>query len=215
MRRVLLFDDEKYMREELKAILSQRKKEYLVQGEYSNCQRVVEKVQELKPDLVLMDIRMDGENEGLQGLDLIKSKFPNVKVLMLTVEDENKKIMQAVRSKADGYMLKDELPFNLFNALDIIFSGGLYMGGKVARKVGESLVDEAAQNKQLLEGLTTAEQDVVDSLMKGNHEYKQIATDLSKSAETVRAQFKNIYRKTGIKSKIELIAALLRRQKKG
>ncbi|MDX1942154.1 MAG: response regulator transcription factor [Saprospiraceae bacterium] len=211
MRRVLIVDDEKHMQDALRSILAQKKNEYHIIGVFPDCENLKENIHRLTPDIVLMDIRMNNDDSsGLRGLQLIKENFPKVKVLMITIEEDNKKIMRAIKNEADGYMLKGELGFTLFEAIDEIFDGGLYMNGKVTRKMGQEIAKNEAQKRVLLNGLTHAEQDIVGSMMNGHLDYKEVAKDLNKSVETVKTQFRGIFRKLGIQSKIELIFAIFK-----
>ncbi|MBK7871687.1 MAG: response regulator transcription factor [Saprospiraceae bacterium] len=215
MRRVLIVDDEKHIQEALRSILAQKKTDYHVIGVFSDCENLKENINRLMPDIVLMDIRMNNDDtSGLRGLRLIKENFPKVKVLMITIEEDNKKIMKAVKNQADGYMLKSELGSTLFKAIDIIFDGGLYMNGKVTRKMGEEIAKNEAKKRLLLNGLTNAEQHIVESVMDGHLEYKEVAKDLNKSVETVKTQFRGIFRKLGIQSKIELVFAIFKGKQK-
>jgi len=215
MRRVTIFEDDKLMQRSLHDILNQKKSEYQVVGIFPDCDQMMENIKKTLPDIVLMDIHMNGDEiAGLRGLRLIKDNFSDVKVLMITVEEDNKKIMKAIKNQADGYMLKGELPFGLFEAIDVIFDGGLYMNGKVTRKMGEEIAKNEARKRLLLNGLTNAEQHIVESVMDGHLEYKEVAKDLNKSVETVKTQFRGIFRKLGIQSKIELVFAIFKGKQK-
>ena len=102
--RTLVVDDSAFMRNILKKILSSTNK-YVVVGEASNGKEAIEKVKELKPDLITMDIVMP-EMDGIEATRRIKKEFPDIKIVMCTSVDQEKKMIEAIEAGADGYIVK-------------------------------------------------------------------------------------------------------------
>ncbi|AXI24670.1 response regulator [Methanofervidicoccus sp. A16] len=102
--RTLVVDDSAFMRNILKKILSSTNK-YVVVGEASNGKEAIEKARELKPDLITMDIVMP-EMDGIEATRRIKKEFPDIKIVMCTSVDQEKKMIEAIEAGADGYIVK-------------------------------------------------------------------------------------------------------------
>lgn len=102
--RTLVVDDSAFMRNILKKILSSTNK-YVVVGEASNGKEAIEKARELKPDLITMDIVMP-ELDGIEATRRIKKEFPDIKIVMCTSVDQEKKMIKAIEAGADGYIVK-------------------------------------------------------------------------------------------------------------
>ena len=111
--RTLVVDDSAFMRNILKKILSSTNK-YVVVGEASNGKEAIEKVKELKPDLITMDIVMP-EMDGIEATRRIKKEFPDIKIVMCTSVDQEKKMIEAIEAGADGYIVK---PFQAQKVLE-------------------------------------------------------------------------------------------------
>jgi DNA-binding NarL/FixJ family response regulator len=108
MMKILLYDDNLPFRDGLNMLFSGTSG-YSIVGAYSNCSNVEREVTDLQPDIVLMDIDMPGLN-GIDGLKLIKNKFSSVRVVMLTVFEDDKNVFLAMKAGADGYLLKKTWP---------------------------------------------------------------------------------------------------------
>jgi DNA-binding NarL/FixJ family response regulator len=207
MIKLLLFEDNASLREGL-SMLFNGTEGFTVVGAYPNCTQVLEQVERCKPDVVLMDIDMPGVG-GLGGLKLIKSKFAAVKVVMLTVFDNNENVLEAMKLGADGYLLKKTSPSKLLEAIQDVFNGGAPMTSSVARQVLELFarrpVNKPDENYQLSE----REKEVLQWLVNG-YSYKMVAAQLFISLETVRSHVKKIYEKMHVNSKTEAVAKALK-----
>ena len=111
MIKVMVFDDNRGRLESLQLLINQFDDMKCV-GTFENCNNIIDKVKDAKPDVVLMDIDMPGLN-GIEGLKLIRRSVPGIMVLMQTVFEDDEKIFEAVKSGAHGYFLKKHLPENL------------------------------------------------------------------------------------------------------
>lgn len=161
------------------------------------------------PNIILMDIDLEGMS-GIDGMKLIKSKYPDIEIIMLTVYHDSHKIFNSLRSGASGYLLKHTSLPEILEAIDVVLQGGSPMSPQIARKViahfnpPDETTDEKTES-----GLTFREQEIVVGLVDGLS-YKMIADRMDISIDTVRAHIRNIYKKLHVNSKAEVIAKSLR-----
>lgn len=158
-------------------------------------------------DLVLMDIQMP-EMDGIETTRIISERFPQIKIIMLTVLDDEESIFQAIMAGANGYLLKDENPRMLLQSILSIMEGGAPMSAGIALKALRLLRNPLKPFGELPETekpeLSPREIDVLNQLSKGL-DYKQIAENLIISPSTVRKHIENIYGKLKVHNKIEAV----------
>lgn len=156
-------------------------------------------------DLILMDIDMPKQN-GIEATALIKRKYPQVKIIMLTIFDNDEQIFNAIQAGADGYLLKDDEPKTLYNAITKTLTGGAVMTPSIALKALNLLRTPLSLQKNEEENvkLTSREIEVLEQLATGLP-YTSIAENLFISPSTVRRHIENIYKKLQVHSKIEAI----------
>ena len=157
-------------------------------------------------DLILMDVEMPKMN-GIEATAIIKSKFPQIKIIMLTVFDNDENIFKAIKAGADGYFLKEVNPQELYNGIQETLSGGAGMTPSIALKtlklLREPLVFDDSITKEEI-SLTTREIEVLEQLSKGL-KYNAIAENLFLSPGTIRKHVENIYTKLQVHNKLEAI----------
>lgn len=157
-------------------------------------------------DLILMDIEMPKMN-GIEATAIIKSKFPQIKIIMLTVFDNDENIFKAIKAGADGYFLKEVNPQELYNGIQETLSGGAGMTPSIALKalklLREPLVFDDSIAKEEI-SLTSREIEVLEQLSKGL-KYNAIAENLYLSPGTIRKHVENIYTKLQVHNKLEAI----------
>jgi DNA-binding NarL/FixJ family response regulator len=200
-RKVLIFEDNEKLRGSLQRIFATKPEAYKVVGAFPNCLGAREKIATLRPDIILMDIEMPF-CDGLQGLHISKLHFPEIKVLMITAFEDDDNVLNAIQLKADGYMLKGELPFGLFNAIDVIFSDGAHLTPSISLKIMRLMQKDQPPKKDYR--LTDAEYRVLELLVKG-YKYKQIAEELFVAVNTVNTHIRHIYEKLQVHSKTEAV----------
>lgn len=155
-------------------------------------------------DIVLMDIEMP-EMNGIKATELVKKQYPHIKVVMLTVFDDEENIFNAICAGADGYLLKDSNPQQLYDAVSEILEGGAPMSPSIAKKALKMLRNPGqVENKSSDIELTKRELDVLQQLSTGL-DYQKIADNLFISSGTVRKHIENIYRKLQVHNKVEAI----------
>jgi DNA-binding NarL/FixJ family response regulator len=159
------------------------------------------------PDLILMDIQLPGMS-GIEGIGLIREKYPEIDIIMLTVYHDSHKIFNSLCAGASGYLLKHtSLPKIKDSILDLL-EGGAPMSPQIARKVINHFQDQQPK-KNADSDLTPREHDIVNGLVDGLS-YKMIADRYDISIDTVRAHIRNIYKKLHVNSKAEVIAKSLK-----
>ncbi len=157
-------------------------------------------------DLILMDIEMPVLN-GIETTEIVKQKYPQIKIIMLTVFDNDENIFNAIKAGADGYLLKEINAKNLHDGIIETLNGGAAMNPSIALKTLKLLRNPInIQNKQDQEEiqLTTRETDVLEQLSKGLN-YIKIAENLILSTGTVRKHIENIYKKLQVHNKLEAV----------
>jgi DNA-binding NarL/FixJ family response regulator len=155
------------------------------------------------PEVVVMDINLPGM-DGVECVRKLKQILPQCQILMLTVYDQTDSIFNALAAGASGYLLKQTAPSELLASIRDVHNGGSPMSSHIARKVVQSF----QQPPRVPEGeaLTPREQEVLDYLTKG-YMYKEIATLLHISFDTVHTHTRHIYDKLHIRSRTELITS--------
>ncbi|HEV2353125.1 MAG TPA: response regulator transcription factor, partial [Puia sp.] len=180
--KVVIYEDNNFLRESLCNVIDVSEA-LVLKGGFPNCDQVIAQMEALQPDVVLMDIEMDGIG-GLQGVRLIKQAFPHIEVMMLTVFDDNDKIFQAICNGASGYLLKKVPPEKIVEAVIDLHAGGAPMGSGIARKILQCFSRLPAPSGDT-DRLTGREAEVLDLLSKGNS-YKMIGDQCGITIGTVR-----------------------------
>ncbi|HKF56898.1 MAG TPA: response regulator transcription factor, partial [Blastocatellia bacterium] len=159
------------------------------------------------PDAVLVDIGLPGMS-GIEGIKLLKERFPNMTLLAFTVYDDDENIFDALCAGASGYLLKNTPPTRLLEGLREVVTGGAPMSPEVARKVIR-LFREVRPPERANYQLTPQETEVLRLLVEGHH-YKTAAAELGISINTVSFHLRNVYAKLQVHSKSEAVTKALR-----
>lgn len=157
-------------------------------------------------DIILMDIEMPKMN-GIEATSIIKKKFPHIKIIMLTVFDNDENIFNAIKAGADGYLLKEINAKDLHDGIVDTLNGGAAMNPSIALKTLKLLRNPInLKNEEDIEDiqLTSREIDVLEQLSKGLS-YNAIADNLILSTGTIRKHIENIYRKLQVHNKLEAV----------
>lgn len=203
MIKVSIYEDNAKLRQAMCMLISSQDDLQLM-GSYENCVNILQNCQESMPDIILMDIDMPLVN-GIEGLRMIRPKFPLINVLMLTVFEENEKIFEAIQSGASGYLLKNSSLEDIIKAIHTVQEGGAPLSPYVAKKI---LAYHSMQlnnpKNQLAEKLSDRELEVIQLLADGNSA-KMIAERMFLSQNTILTHLKRIYQKLEVHSAIEAI----------
>ncbi len=201
--RILLVDDQPLVRDGIASLLTARG--YEVVGEAGNGKEAVDAALRIRPDIILMDIRMP-EMGGLEATRRIKAQAPQIKVVMLTVSDDEQDLFEAIKSGAHGYLLKDIKAAQLFEALE-----GMERGeAPLSRRLATRLLDEFRSKEEPVspeggEELTAREWEVLHWVARGASN-KEIAAALHISENTVKFHMKNILDKLHLRNRAQLAA---------
>ncbi len=202
MIRVLIYEDNPQLREGL-TMLIDGSDGFNVMASYKNCNNIIPELEAWKPDVILMDIDMPGVN-GIEGLKKVREQNQDVKVLMLTVFDDNKNVFEALKNGANGYLLKKTPPAKLLEYIGDVASGGAPMTSSIATQVLK-MFSEMPQQTNNEYNLSDREKQVLQLLVNG-YSYKMIANDMFIAIDTVRSHIKKIYEKLQVNSKSEAVA---------
>ena len=201
--RVALFEDNKKLRESLEQLINNAE-DMICTGAFADANKLIQNMQLTNPDVVMMDINMPGIS-GIEGVRIIKEKFPKVHILMQTVFDDNDKIFAAICAGASGYLLKKTAPQKMLEAIRETYQGGAPMTPSVAVKVLQMFRLQTKVEKNEFIDLSEREKEILDLLVKGKS-YKAIASACFISIDTVSTHVRHIYEKLHVHSKSEAVA---------
>lgn len=155
-----------------------------------------------------MDIQLPGMS-GIEGIGIIKDKYPEIDIIMLTVYHDSHKIFDSLCAGASGYLLKHTSLPEIKESILNLLNGGAPMSPQIARKVINHFQEQEPRKSNVESSLTPREHDIVNGLVDGLS-YKMIADRYDISIDTVRAHIRNIYKKLHVNSKAEVIAKSLK-----
>lgn len=208
--RVFLVDDQSMLRAAFKSLLAEDAR-FEVVGDCGDARTAIERVGELRPDVVLLDISMPGLS-GLDALGPMRAAHPRVRILMLTHHEGDSFVDQALRGGADGYLSKDSDPSELMLALESVNVGKAYVSPKVSAGLlamvrGEMGSPSARANR--LSTLTPREREVFQLLALGRSN-KEVARELDISLGTAKKHRENLQRKLDCHSAAEIARLAIR-----
>lgn len=175
---------------------------------YPDGEQALRNVPAEPPDVILMDINLPGMS-GIECVSQLKSKLPNLQILMLTTYEDSKLIFDSLRAGASGYLLKNMPPDEVVQAVEQVHAGGSPMSMHIARKV----VNHFQQIKKPasdFDKLSNREQEILALLAEG-YLYKEIADKLGISAGTVRVHLHTVYEKLHVQSRTQAVVKFLNR----
>ena len=226
VRKAIAYEDDPALRSQLESVFYTIRNEYQLVATFPNPVMVLKELVQYQPDVVLMDLQMLEEDDGLVALHKTKQTSPLIKVLVLTMFDADQKIFNALCLGADGYMLKtdfssDQLPhLAMQKSLNTIFGGGAYLTPSVARQIMKLFMDHSiaermnrvkerfqlifqndlARQKYHEAGLTRMQTNVLEKIIEGKTT-SEIAADLDITDNTVNSHIKAIYATLGVHSR--------------
>ncbi len=203
--KVSIVEDDKEIRQSLKAIISAFGDLECV-GIYPDAEQFLDHFMRVDTDVILMDINLPGVN-GIEAVQQAKSMKPSVQFMMLTALEDGEKIFASLCAGATGYLLKHTNPQKLYESIKDIYQGGSPMSAQIARFVVNSFTSKPSVKNDKLEQLTEREQEILAFLSRGLR-YKEIASKLNISNETVRTHIRNIYSKLQVHSRTDALNKL-------
>lgn len=204
MIRVLIADDHKLFREGIKSLLKEENG-ITVEVEVSNGAEILQKLESQTIDIVLMDIDMPQMN-GITATHIIKEKFPDIKILVLSSYSELKFILDVMRAGASGYLVKDAENMDLVTAIRTLVQGNTYFSHKIAENLFTHLRESPENKAELPEDihLTEREKEILQ-LIAGEYTNQEIADRLFISTNTVFTHRKNLLKKFNARNTAGLI----------
>lgn len=203
MLQIVLLEDNLHYRRGLEQIIHDMSGVTLI-GSYTNAEVVLKKIDQLNPDIFIVDINL----EGMSGIEFIRRArpfVPDAEFLMCTINDDNTNIFESLKSGATGYMLKESSADEIRNAIIEIAAGGSPMSAYISRRVIASFNTNADKPPApATENLTEREVEVLNLLARGL-QYKEIADRLDISTGTVKKHIRNTYIKLQVQNKVEAI----------
>ncbi len=200
-----ILDDDQEFREVFSMILN-KSDGFKCVATYQSCDEALQKIEEDLPDILLLDLEMPVK-DGIESLKEIKSLYPTIEVLMLTVYSDSEKIFKSLQNGASGYILKKSPTNKLLEAIKEAYEGGAPFSGEVARKVLQYF--QAPSNKIETSSLSEREKEVLNALVEG-HSTKAIADKLFVSYHTIRFHLHNIYVKLHVNTRTEAVAKAIK-----
>lgn len=203
--KILLVDDHPVVRHGLAQLIN-LEKDLVVCGEAENTQSALQAVEELKPDLALVDLSLDGEN-GLSLIKRIKSRHSSLPCLVLSMHDESMYAERALRAGASGYIMKQENPDKVIAAINKVLEGDIYLGERVASHIVYKLIrgeNGAGSSGSAVDSLSNRELEVFQLIGQGRTT-RQISEQLHVSIKTTESHRARIKEKMGFKNAAELV----------
>lgn len=203
--RVSIVEDRREIREGL-AMLINGTAGYQCVGTYRSMEEALDRIGHQLPDVALLDIGLPGMS-GIEGLKILKERYPNLLLLILSVYDDDERIFDAMCAGAVGYLLKKTPPSKLLESLKEAVGGGAPMSPEVARRV-ITLFREIRPPERADYDLTPHEIRLLKLFVKG-HNYKTAAKELDVTVHTISFHLRNIYEKLQVHSKSAAVAKAL------
>lgn len=201
--KVAIFEDNKSLRLGLYHLID-GSNGFTCAGAYPDCSDILEHLDKMKPDVLLMDIAMPGMS-GIEAVSLVRSQYPEMKILMQTIFEDTEKIFSSICAGASGYILKNTAPARILEAIREAYEGGAPMSPSIAAKVLKIVQVASTPAPVHNFHLSEREKEILACLVKGMS-YKQIATSCFISVDTVRGHIRNIYEKLHVNSKSAAVA---------
>lgn len=196
-------DDHPLIREALSSAIN-RQSDFICCGQADNAAEAQRTIQEMLPDLILLDLWLDG-GDGLELIKVLKARFPAVRILILSQFDEALYAERVLRAGALGYVMKEQPSREILAAMRTVLSGQIYVSPVIAARMLHKMTENRREGKDgNIENLTDRELQVLQLLGAGMSTRK-IAEELTLSFKTVETHRENIKRKLGLRDAVELI----------
>lgn len=201
--RIVLADDHRMFRQGLREVI-ERKTDFEIVGEASNGHEVLEQVAKLQPDIVLLDIQMP-ELDGVAVARTMAERYPEVKLIMLTMYRQDTHVFEAIKAGARAYLLKDADATELVDVIARVQRGEAVLDPALVARVFASM-----RRGEQVEPLTEREREILELLSVG-HDNRTIATELALSEKTVANRLSEIFQKLGVTNRTQAALVAIQR----
>jgi DNA-binding NarL/FixJ family response regulator len=199
--RTLIVDDSRLARQAIRAIL-EGSPWFEIVGEAADGREGIDRVRELAPDLVLMDLRMP-RLDGLEAIQLIKETFPSTLVVVLSVSDDPQDLFEAIRCGAQGYVIKNMDPDLWVEYLEALVQGDAHISRAIAERILREFTRQSTVPPAALPTLTSREHEILTLVSRGLAN-KEIGVELAIAEGTVKRHLQNILAKLHLRNRVEL-----------
>src|SRR6056297_3236204 len=207
MIRLMICEDVKDVREGFRYLLNMEEGMKVVDA-YESAEQMLKGMKHLgAPDIILMDIELPGMT-GIEATTEVKRLYPEVAVLILTIFEEEEKILNAIQAGATGYILKNTSPGELITQIKTLHAGGSPISPNVARILLQEFQRDYSTRNHDDYNLTPREKEIVHGIVKGLT-YRQIADHYGISGATVKKHILHIYKKLNVRSKVEFMKKVM------
>ena len=207
--RLMLVDDQRIFLEGLAYVIESRAEDITIVGQALDGREAIALVDETKPDIILMDVRMPNL-DGVKATKIIHEKYPHIKIVMFTTFQDDDYVKKALSYGAIGYLLKNRPPMELIHSLHAVVSGIMQIDPEVAVKLIDRGVNKPIYEQEMLSqyrSLTLREKDTLNLLLQA-YDNKEIAEQLNIQEQSVRNYIHNIYSKMGFSNRYEIIKVM-------
>jgi len=208
---IMMVDDHPLLRKGLRQLI-ELEDELTIVGEASSGAEALTIVEDCDPDLITLDLNMQGM-DGLETLRALRLKGVSSRILMLTVSDNDEDVLEAIRSGADGYLLKDMDPDDLIDKIKEATLGKMVISDKLTQVLATALRKPEKKGYSVLSSLTSREYEILKLIAKGLSN-KLIARELDISDGTVKVHVKHLLKKLNLKSRVEAAVWMVNYQAK-
>ena len=208
---IMMVDDHPLLRKGLTQLI-ELEDELEVVAEAGSGSEALALAQEHDPDLITLDLNMQGM-DGLETLRALRAKGVSARIIMLTVSDNDEDVLEAIRSGADGYLLKDMDPDELIEKIKEATLGKMVMSEKLTQVLATALRKPEKKGSNALSSLTSREYEIIKLIAKGLSN-KLIARELDISDGTVKVHVKHLLKKLNLKSRVEAAVWMVNYQSK-
>ncbi|MFV1859115.1 MAG: response regulator [Anaerolineales bacterium] len=205
--RILIAEDHAVVRQSVKVML-ELEPEFIVVGEAEDGEQALELAEKVDPDLVLMDIRMEGM-DGVEATGKLRERSPSIEVLILTGFGEDAVLLQAVEAGAHGFLSKEASAEELKMAILRVVSGESHMTPSLLRKLLDELATQEVSHRPAYTDLTPREREVLEALARGMSN-EEIATELVISEKTVKTHLGSIFGKLQVDGRAQAMLYAIR-----
>ncbi|MEO5947726.1 MAG: response regulator transcription factor [Chitinophagaceae bacterium] len=202
---VCVVDDNRELRIALEEIITMSDG-FKCTGIIGSAEDAINQIPILRPEVVLMDINLGTEETGIDVVKVLKPRMPDTNFMMCTVYEEDEKIFEALSAGASGYILKKTNPGKMLDSIRELYEGGAPMSSQIARKVVAAFQQQihVVNDGDNLDMLSTREKEILEYLSRGLM-YKEIASQLFLSPETVRKHVYHIYEKLHVNNRVAAV----------
>lgn len=201
--RILIADDHGVMRAGLRALLETDHTIEVV-GEAADGVEVLHKVGQLLPNVILLDIGMPNL-DGIETTRHVKTLYPSIQVLLLTVYEEESFLREAIKVGASGYIIKRAAETELLAAIKAVSQGYMYIHPAITHLLVQDLSPNVDHKKEVLDTLTPREYEIMRYIVRG-YTNREIAETLNISTRTVEGHRASLFMKLGLKNRVELVS---------